>query len=82
MRVFDRMEVIWVPTGEFRIGSTRSDAWDYEGHAVIDYAEASDQKLSPGSPALAALGHSGHRIHLLEDVHETGSSPHPSDRYS
>ena len=27
------------------MGSTSSDAWDYEGHVVIDYAAASDQPL-------------------------------------
>ena len=28
-----------------------------------------------GSPAWLAWGHAGHRIHLSEDVHETGSTP-------
>jgi hypothetical protein len=32
-------------------------------------------ELPAGAPARLASGHAGHRIHLSEDVHETGSSP-------
>jgi hypothetical protein len=31
-------------------------------------------ELPAWAPTFPAFGHSGHRIHLSEDVHETGSS--------